>query len=510
MKRISVIITLLSVVLLLSCKEDYNLFPDKYNRILSIKNSGVRELRSGSTVKEYRDSILVLKGGGNPDGDAFARIEVMSLGNACETFGYDESSVEIIDKASYSIGDGSDVSLGRNARSQYIPVVFSPEEIYRQSLRAQGKIMILPVALRSETDTVNVSSSMVLYRFDINGPEVVWPDMSDMSAEIAMRNLDIDIAAKVEYSESNLSPFVGKISTEGLETLVDEYNAKNSTAYKLLPESAWSFDGFEVAAKTENAIGKMHLKRDGLTSDEVYLLPLKFDNDSYPVGVSEDVRYLIVSNPKYVYQRVDRKDWKLVYANSQEHWYGGTLNLQWFATYAFDGRPETTWGTQWNGSDSNPSWDDYEYDPADKYLSSIVPTLFSGSRKVPNIIMVIDLGRECNLGGAGLLQSVAENERKIKKCEVYASRTFSFKTVRDGGSVANYNTLDEGNDWKLLATVDMDWANTEYWATVQTAVKGRYVKIRPTELLPDLDPKAVNIAEFYVSELIAVDGYPVE
>lgn len=510
MKRVLLVITTLCALLLLSCNEDYKLFPDKYNRILSLKNSGVRELRSGNTVKEYKDSILVLKGGGNPDNDAFARIEVMELGKACETFGYESGSIEIIASESYSIRGGDDIVLEGSTRSRYIPITFSPENIYRQALKAKGKTLVLPVVLRSETDTVNTSSSTILWKFDINGPKVVWPDLSDISEEISLREIDCDIEAKVEYSESNLSTFVGKIVRGGLETLVDEYNSKNSTFYKLLPESSWSFDGVDVEAKKEIVKGRLHLSREGLNSDETYLLPLKFDAASFPVGVSEEVRYLVVTNPKYVYRPVDRKDWKLLYVNSQEHWYGATLDLQWFATYAFDGRPETTWGTKWNGDNSNPSWDDYEYDPADKNLHSIVPTLFQGCRKVPNIIMVIDLGREYNLGGAGILQSTKPNEQKVKRCEVYAESAFEFKTVREGGTIANYNTLDEGNDWRFFTTIELDRPVKEYWSHVQTAVKGRYVKIRPIELFQGLDPKAVNIAEFYVSELVSIDGYPVK
>ena len=514
MKRILLVIITLCALLLLSCNEDYKLFPDKYNRILSLKNSGVRELRSGNTVKEYKDSILVLKGGGNPDNDAFARIEVMELGKACETFGYEGGSIEIIASESYSISGGDDIVLEGSTRSRYIPITFSPENIYRQALKAKGKTLVLPVVLRSETDTVNTSSSTILWKFDINGPKVVWPDRSDICEEISLREMDCDIEAKVEYSESNLSPFVGKIVKEGLEALVDEYNSKNSTSYKLLPESSWSFDGVDginVEAKKEIVKGRLHLSREGLNSDETYLLPLKFDAASFPVGVSEEVRYLVVTNPKYVYRPVDRTDWKLLYVNSQEHWYGATLDLQWFATYAFDGRPETTWGTQWNGDSSNPSWDDYIYTPGgtDLHLNSIVPTLFLGYREVPNIIMVIDLGREYNLGGAGILQSTKENERKVKRCEVYAESAFVFNTVQEGGSIANYNTLDEGNNWKLFTTIETDWPLKEYWSHVQTAVKGRYVKIRPIELFHH-DPKAVNIAEFYVSELVSIDGYPVK
>ena len=279
MKRVLLVITTLCALLLLSCNEDYKLFPDKYNRILSLKNSGVRELRSGNTVKEYKDSILVLKGGGNPDNDAFARIEVMELGKACETFGYDGESIEIIASESYSIRGGDDIVLQGRTRSRYIPITFSPENIYNQALKAKGKTLVLPVVLRSETDTVNTSSSAILWKFDINGPKVVWPDRSDICEEISLREIDCDIEAKVEYSESNLSPFVGKIVKEGLETLVDEYNSKNSTSYKLLPESSWSFDGVDginVEAKKEIVKGRLHLSREGLNSDETYLLPLKF------------------------------------------------------------------------------------------------------------------------------------------------------------------------------------------------------------------------------------------
>ena len=81
--------------------------------------------------------------------------------------------------------------------------------------------------------------------------------------------------------------------------------------------------------------------------------------------------------------------------------------------------------------------------------------------------------------------------------------------MQDGGSIANYNTLDEGNDWKLFTTIETDWPVKEYWSHVQTAVKGRYVKIRPIELSHP-DKRALNIAEFYVSELVSIDGYPVK
>ena len=454
MKISSIITTVLSVLLLVSCQEKYALYPEQYNRILSIKNSGVRDLHIGNSPREYEDQILVLKSGGNPDGEARGQIALMDLDKACKAFGYDKSEVKIVREASYSFKMGTDISIAGTAHNQYVPVVFSPSEINRQATQSPGKTMILPLELQSETDAISATNSMLLYRFDVNGATVVWPDASDLKAEIVYTSLDYELAATVEHYESNSNTFVGKVSTTGLLALVEAYNSAHSTSYKLLPTSAWSFDGFNVPAKTANVKGTLHLNRTSLTADETYLLPLQFDYNTYPIGASTDVRYLVVTNPKYCYQTIERTDWSLVFVNSQENWYGSALADQWFATYAFDGRPSTTWGTEWDSPapDTFANGDDYDYNPSDTYLHSIVPTLFKGSREVPNILMVIDLGREYNLGGAGILQSVKENERKIQKCEVYAASSFTFKTYQAGGTTANYNTLTAGNSWTLLNT----------------------------------------------------------
>ena len=37
----------------------------------------------------------------------------------------------------------------------------------------------------------------------------------------------------------------------------------------------------------------------------------------------------------------------------------------------------------------------------------------------------------------------------MKHCEILVGEDFVFKTVRDGGSADNYNTVNEGNDWKV-------------------------------------------------------------
>ena len=80
MSRYTILTALMTVLLINSCNEvDYELFPDGYVKILSIKGSGIKDCMAGNTVTEYRDSILILKGGGDPDTDAFASLQVMDM-----------------------------------------------------------------------------------------------------------------------------------------------------------------------------------------------------------------------------------------------------------------------------------------------------------------------------------------------------------------------------------------------------------------------------------------------
>ena len=80
----------------------------------------------------------------------------------------------------------------------------------------------------------------------------------------------------------------------------------------------------------------------------------------------------------------------------------------------------------------------------------------------------------------------------LKKCEVYISKTFNFQPVNTvegkftgGGTVANYDNCNEGNDWKLLvdATLSGDYGTCWFDAVGSASESdrtGRYLKIRPT------------------------------
>lgn len=490
-------------VLLTGCNEvDYTLYPEGYLRILSIKGAGVRYCHSGNTVTEYRDSLLVLKGGGEPDSDAFASLDVMTIEEACKAFGYTADMIEIVPENTFSITGSDNISLPGDLRSRYIPLIFSPTAIYERGLQVRDKILVLPLELKSDTDTVNAASNKVLYRFDINGPVLEWEDGSDAIVQIDFQSTDLKLGVKVSYHESSLDGFTCGVASEGLNELVAAYNRDHDTSYELLPEQAYSFEPFAVSAKAQRAESMLNLTRDGLVSDKRYLLPLKLEREGMPIEVSSVVKYLIVTNPKFSYREVDRTDWKIAFANCTEK------PQDWRVDCMLDGNPSSTWGTNWSAPLAQEGYDDYLYEnSSDKILH-----MLDRRRDVGDVVVVIDMGRSVTVGRIGFSKSDLDfpNNQDLKACEFYVTDTFTFKPIKMGGTWDNYQTANEGNDWRMILEIkDIPKEIGTFWYDVPSDVSvadrtGRYVKMHPTQVYRGLD--ACQMAEFFVAEIVAIDG----
>lgn len=153
----------------------------------------------------------------------------------------------------------------------------------------------------------------------------------------------------------------------------------------------------------------------------------------------------------------------------------------------------------WTPKHEDPLYDDLNYD-----LSSVdyanderACVHFYQYRPIPDAIIVLDMMKEVNVARIGF-ETPCDGEwpwsqlQDLKKCEVYISKTFNFQPVNavegkftGGGNIANYDTCDDGNDWKLLvdATLSGDYG-TDWFDAVGSADEndrtGRYLKFRPT------------------------------
>lgn len=512
MKKITYIILILLAgilsILCFSCQDDEsnNIFPDKYIKILSLKESGILDLEMNTTQQSVMDSILILKGGGRPNTVSNMELKVLTKEEAAIFGGYEIDRIQIIPTDAYEMVSGEKIILEANESYKYVPITFYPQKIYT-AMKDYGDDVVwsLPIVLVSSTDTINTSQNKLFIRFDVRSPLLDWNMDEVQNIEITYRSLEWTISAKIANTEENTLDFTCELDVSENEQLVTAYNAKYGTTYELLPETAYDFDKFSFNIGEKVSTANITLTRTGLQSNHEYLLPLKLGTlSTNAMDITDDIRYLVVSSPKYGYEDVDRSDWKVLLSNCQEGWQAPRFH----ATSLFDGDTNTTWATNW--SKAIATSDDYDYSSIDTWGYHT----FLLRRDIPNVIIVIDLGREIALGGVGIAQgSLDIGDRDLKSSEFYLADSFTFTA---DGDLDNYNNVNKGNNWNLAITCN-DVPNVgggPYWYYLSDSdlssgiPKGRFLKIRPTE--SHRGNHLVSFSELFMKELVSIDGYPVE
>jgi len=509
MKKITYTLLLAGILstLCFSCHDDEsnNIFPDKYIKILSLKESGILDLEMNTTQQSVVDSILILKGGGRPNTVSNMELKVLTKEEAAIFGGYEIDKIQIIPGDAYEIVKGERIILEANESYKYVPVTFYPQKIFA-AMRDYGDDVIwsLPIALVSSTDTINTSQNKLFIRFDVRTPLLDW-NMEDMQiAEITYRSLEWTISTKIANTEENTLDFTCGLDVSNNEQLVIEYNAKYGTTYELLPETAYDFDPFSFNVGDKVSSTKLTLTRNDLQSDHEYLLPLKLGAlSTNGMDVTNDIKYLVVTSPKYGYEDVDRSDWKILFCNCQQS------NSRWHATALIDGDLATAWSSKWGSSLA--SSDDYDYSSMETWGFHA----FHMRRDIPDMVIVIDLGQKTALGGIGIGQGVEDlGDRDLKSSEFYLADSFTFTA---DGDLDNYNNVNKGNNWNLAITCNdiPHVGGGPYWYYLSESdmssgipPKGRFLKIRPIESYRSAN--LMSFSELYMKKVVSVDGYPLE
>lgn len=230
-------------------------------------------------------------------------------------------------------------------------------------------------------------------------------------------------------------------------------------------------------------------------------------NGIYPLGLN------LAKATRVVMETVDRKDWGVKFVNSYysdmkmrpEKMYDGDLSSEWVNPWncPFAPNPEVE-----NDDDFNYAWSHNDW------------TVLIGEdrhRDIPNIVFVFDFKKDIEIGRVGIGKSPRDwpYNHDLRNCEFYVGKTWSFKSAgtnadypywTGGGNLANYNTADDDNDWKLVLTAtEIPKENGIFWYDVPETVSkadrtGRYLKIRPTRGYRGNTP--CEIAEIYVDGIV--------
>lgn len=225
-------------------------------------------------------------------------------------------------------------------------------------------------------------------------------------------------------------------------------------------------------------------------------------NRIYPLGLD------LAKATRVVMETVDRKDWFVKFVNS----YYSDMNMR--PEKMYDGDLSSGWVNPWNKPLVGAEEDDYNYQ-----WSSIEWSVLIGEdrhRDIPNIVFVFDFKKDIEIGRVGIGKSPRDwpYNHDLRNCEFYVGTVWNFKSAQDQGTLENYNTANDDNDWKLVLTAtDIPKENGIFWYDVPETVSkadrtGRYLKIRPTRGYRGNTP--CEIAEIYVDGIVQENTANVE
>ena len=225
-------------------------------------------------------------------------------------------------------------------------------------------------------------------------------------------------------------------------------------------------------------------------------------NGIYPLGLN------LAKATRVVMETVDRANWMVKFVNS---YYS---REDWRPEKMYDGYLSTEWSNPWNSPLVGAGEDDYNYQ-----WSNINWTVLIGEdrhRDIPNIVFVFDFKKDIEIGRIGVGKSPLDwpYNQDLRSCEFYVGTVWNFKSAREKGNLANYNTANDDNDWKLLLeATDIPKENGIFWYDVPETVSkadrtGRYLKIRPTRGYRGNTP--CQIAEIYVDGIVQENTANVE
>lgn len=229
-------------------------------------------------------------------------------------------------------------------------------------------------------------------------------------------------------------------------------------------------------------------------------------NRIYPLGLN------LAKATRVVMETVDRANWGVKFVNS----YYSNMSMR--PEKMYDGDLSSEWVNPWNCPLApNPEVendDDFNYAWSHNDWTVLIGE--DRHRDIPNIVFVFDFKKDIEIGRIGIGKAPEQwpYNQDLRSCEFYVGTVWNFKSFDGnknsnwpgGGTLENYNTANDDNDWKLVLTAtEIPKENGIFWYDVPETVSkadrtGRYLKIRPTSGYRGNTP--CEIAEIYVDGIV--------
>jgi hypothetical protein len=391
---------------------------------------------------------LALYKSGVQTNPATAKIAVLSAEELAEYNAEFEKNFTILAEDTYSI-DKTELSFSGSYDdvNKLVGIEFDLEKLGVASQDA-----VLPLKISDATVDVSADKGILILRPRIVEVMIDFANAADDAKFTGDQSLKEDINLSLTTLiglENNRWDVDLELMID--ETYIEEYNARESTGYTLLPESMYSLETAKtILAGANSAEFKLSIAKEDVTESGYYMLPIRLKSSSQ--FTIDQTSLFVVYIDILSGQRLDRTGWTapVSLCNTYEPAEAGATNQllpRGYPEAVLDGDLASYWHSQWKPE-----------------------------KKVPPVYFVIDMQDEYIIEQVEMIQR--QSYSSLKDVELYigddADELAGMETMTD--PVAMQNHLAATETWRQIAEFQMQAIITPQVFNT-TATSGRYLMV---------------------------------
>lgn len=256
MKKSIIASGMLALLALASSCDKYDIYPEDYDGVFTIRNAGTKDLTVYATDDIAEVPFIVMKGGYKPELVSEATLKVMSdeefsayqetAGNlpyvavSPDCYSFSPNLDEDIQEVNYTFASKDDKSRTTN--------LYVRPRVLKAWLEENAELIgentpVIPVSLQSATDKVDPYGNLSIIKLAVRTPEMAV-DVEDLTARTINASTLTPGEANYYTPEANFSipcenPWGFTLHVASNNTAVAKYNVANKTSFVVLPADSY-------------------------------------------------------------------------------------------------------------------------------------------------------------------------------------------------------------------------------------------------------------------------------
>lgn len=494
-----------------------SIVPEQYHTILSLKESGVKDVAMSVADGFYTCEVSVLKGGIDTDAVTDVMIETPTQEWVDENFNDKQgTNYKVLAASMYTIADYH-LKIGPAQSGKSAFITFDTQKVYAAMQKSEnnGKKLVLPLTIQSDGYQINPDRKMLILQCSVS-PVVVSLESSTKRVKIPDKGSLLNEGFIVEKRGEIETKVSFEVMSE--QYLNEHYSIPEGVNYRALTSDMYQMQTTAVIGAKERYYTHPVIfdveKIKNVVDNSVLVLPLIMTSESATTVVDRSEILLICTFHNYEMRALTNKDnWRVVY---------GTIAMP-FGPYA----------KMFDGNDDSDGWMGFVNDG------------FPNSQNLGKPYVVLDLGSRVMLGECGVQLGFNGEAWDVMPAGVdfYVSEESEinpvltdaeWKLLNAQGNYGDANTLsqdyltlhnrlhefDDKIDWIKIGAITDHQPNAEstgqFWVSLSQDIlsrniRSRYLKIVAHPAVYGTTPgDRTKINEVHLKTVISIDGEPVD